>query len=171
MQQIGDRVIFCETLVVTGWEVKQVVQVFPQVLAEQCFAENLSPCKAAINAGHGYPRCWAWLLRCRRGGNCFQRNWCNTGCMKRNRHGGCLSRSRFKRHNRRGAFTCLAGGTTEHQYEHTDQVSRVLKKNVDDILTFTHGSDYTLICRGVAQTASAPRLGRGGRRFKSAHPD
>ena len=38
-------------------------------------------------------------------------------------------------------------------------------------MTFAHTSDYTLICRGVAQTASAPRLGRGGRRFKSAHPD
>jgi hypothetical protein len=25
--------------------------------------------------------------------------------------------------------------------------------------------------RGVAQLASAPRLGRGGRRFKSSHPD
>jgi hypothetical protein len=25
--------------------------------------------------------------------------------------------------------------------------------------------------RGVAQSGSAPRLGRGGRRFKSAHPD
>src|SRR5512142_613947 len=25
--------------------------------------------------------------------------------------------------------------------------------------------------RGVAQLASAPRLGRGGRRFESAHPD
>ena len=38
-------------------------------------------------------------------------------------------------------------------------------------MTFEHTSDYTLICRGVAQSASAPRLGRGGRRFKSAHPD
>lgn len=25
--------------------------------------------------------------------------------------------------------------------------------------------------RGVAQLASAPRLGRGGRRFESSHPD
>ncbi len=28
-----------------------------------------------------------------------------------------------------------------------------------------------LKCRGVAQLASAPRLGRGGRRFESCHPD
>ncbi len=26
-------------------------------------------------------------------------------------------------------------------------------------------------CRGVAQTGSAPRSGRGGRRFKSSRPD
>ena len=38
-------------------------------------------------------------------------------------------------------------------------------------LTVSLLSDYTRICRGVAQSASAPRLGRGGRRFKSAHPD
>ena len=31
--------------------------------------------------------------------------------------------------------------------------------------------DYTGAARGVAQPGSAPRLGRGGRRFKSAHPD
>ena len=31
--------------------------------------------------------------------------------------------------------------------------------------------DYTDAARGVAQLGSAPRLGRGGRRFKSAHPD
>lgn len=32
---------------------------------------------------------------------------------------------------------------------------------------------YNLICysRGVAQSGSAPRLGRGGRRFESSHPD
>lgn len=46
-----------------------------------------------------------------------------------------------------------------------------IKLDWGSILTFVHTSDYTLICRGVAQTASAPRLGRGGRRFKSAHPD
>jgi hypothetical protein len=30
---------------------------------------------------------------------------------------------------------------------------------------------YNLLVRGVAQLASAPRLGRGGRRFESFHPD
>jgi hypothetical protein len=30
---------------------------------------------------------------------------------------------------------------------------------------------FTRICRGVAQLASAPGLGPGGRRFKSFHPD
>ncbi len=39
-------------------------------------------------------------------------------------------------------------------------------------LTSMHSSHYTHITpRGVAQLASAPRLGRGGRRFESAHPD
>ena len=28
-----------------------------------------------------------------------------------------------------------------------------------------------MVVRGVAQLASAPRLGRGGRRFESFHPD
>ena len=30
---------------------------------------------------------------------------------------------------------------------------------------------YTINSRGVAQSGSAPRLGRGGRRFKSGRPD
>ena len=30
---------------------------------------------------------------------------------------------------------------------------------------------YTHTVRGVAQSGSAPRLGRGGRRFESARPD
>jgi hypothetical protein len=38
-------------------------------------------------------------------------------------------------------------------------------------LTISQPSHYTRLSRGVAQLASAPRLGRGGRRFKSAHPD
>jgi hypothetical protein len=38
-------------------------------------------------------------------------------------------------------------------------------------LTIGHPSHYTHTPRGVAQLASAPRLGRGGRRFESAHPD
>ena len=33
------------------------------------------------------------------------------------------------------------------------------------------GSNPTLGTRGVAQLASAPRLGRGGPRFESEHPD
>jgi dolichyl-phosphate beta-glucosyltransferase len=38
-------------------------------------------------------------------------------------------------------------------------------------LTVVHTSDYTHYSRGVAQSGSAPRLGRGGRRFESARPD
>ena len=38
-------------------------------------------------------------------------------------------------------------------------------------MTIGHPSHYTHTPRGVAQLASAPRLGRGGRRFESAHPD
>ena len=30
---------------------------------------------------------------------------------------------------------------------------------------------YIINCRGVAQSGSAPRLGRGGRRFESSRPD
>ncbi len=38
-------------------------------------------------------------------------------------------------------------------------------------LTYPRTWRYTHTRRGVAQTGSAPRLGRGGRRFKSARPD
>ena len=38
-------------------------------------------------------------------------------------------------------------------------------------LTISSECDYTLFARGVAQLVSVPRLGRGGRRFESAHPD
>ena len=38
-------------------------------------------------------------------------------------------------------------------------------------LTISSVCDYTLFARGVAQLVSVPRLGRGGRRFESAHPD
>ncbi len=39
------------------------------------------------------------------------------------------------------------------------------------ILTISVGSHYTLLTSGCSAVGSAPRLGRGGRRFKSAHPD
>jgi hypothetical protein len=39
------------------------------------------------------------------------------------------------------------------------------------ILTISIGSHYTLLTSGCSAVGSAPRLGRGGRRFKSAHPD
>jgi hypothetical protein len=38
-------------------------------------------------------------------------------------------------------------------------------------LTVGVSSHYTVSARGVAQFGSAPRLGRGGRRFESARPD
>ena len=38
-------------------------------------------------------------------------------------------------------------------------------------LTISSVCDYTLFARGVAQLVSVPRLGRGGRRFESAHTD
>ena len=38
-------------------------------------------------------------------------------------------------------------------------------------LTVNGTSHYTQLFRGVAQYGSAPRLGRGGRRFESARPD
>ena len=38
-------------------------------------------------------------------------------------------------------------------------------------LTIFTPSHYTQASRGVAQYGSAPRLGRGGRRFESARPD
>jgi hypothetical protein len=38
-------------------------------------------------------------------------------------------------------------------------------------LTVGAYSHYTVSARGVAQFGSAPRLGRGGRRFESARPD
>ena len=38
------------------------------------------------------------------------------------------------------------------------------------IITSVVGNPHQIF-RGVAQLASAPRLGRGGRRFKSSHPD
>ena len=39
------------------------------------------------------------------------------------------------------------------------------------ILTISVGSHYTLLTSGCSAVGSAPRLGRGGRRFKSARPD
>jgi hypothetical protein len=39
------------------------------------------------------------------------------------------------------------------------------------ILTSRRSPIILMLIRGVAQRGSAPRLGRGGRRFKSAHPD
>jgi hypothetical protein len=39
------------------------------------------------------------------------------------------------------------------------------------LLDHVEGIQYTHPRRGVAQFGSAPRLGRGGRRFESARPD
>ncbi len=45
---------------------------------------------------------------------------------------------------------------------------KVAESSINNPRTFTM---ILHIYRGVAQLASAPRLGRGGRRFESSHPD
>ena len=63
------------------------------------------------------------------------------------------------------------GGCDEHDIELGTATCSFLKTCYGISLTVQPGTHYTLSVRGVAQSGSAPRLGRGGRRFESARPD
>ena len=70
---------------------------------------------------------------------------------------------------------CLQGGRCT-LLEHKRKKKNVLVAQLVEQLTlnqWVQGSNpcQDTISRGVAQLASAPRSGRGGRKFESSHPD
>ncbi len=154
MQQVNNRVALVCFDVITRWEVNGIVQIPPQEVAGKLGVQMLPASSAAVWCwGDGWRGCRECVLN--RSGWRQQENILYWGLC----WGECC------------LWRCGAGAE-EQQQQHCKQDSwEALIQSCVGVLTFEHTSDYTLICRGVAQTASAPRLGRGGRRFKSAHPD
>ena len=81
--------------------------------------------------------------------------------------------SRTQLQHRTGAFKmCLILARMGYLHyaagDENDIKWETLKRYSFDFSILPH---YTLFCRGVAQYGSAPRLGRGGRRFEFARPD